>query len=251
MNADHRDNPDDELPGSIERRGLVVQVIAILRKDIASGRYAVGQRLPSELDLSKQLMVGRSTIREAIKSLNVAGMVVTLNGRGTFVAPHDPFQPQPGDFQPAECVPELIEIAEFRCMIEVEAAYWTSQRAGSEHLREIRSNWKAVQKAIHEATTSAKSDIAELVRLDVAFHASIVIASRNLLILGAYQSARARIEWATNIIFTTSPVVRARLSHELLVEGLEQRNPMAAVRAVRQNHEELNRYVRTLIAQHP
>src|SRR5215207_1060437 len=54
--------------------------------DIRAGRLAPGERLPSERDLARQLEVGRASVREAIAALQVAGMIETRPGAGSFVA---------------------------------------------------------------------------------------------------------------------------------------------------------------------
>jgi DNA-binding FadR family transcriptional regulator len=230
---------------AIERRGLVDQVITVLRNDISSGRYAVGQRLPSELELSKKLKVGRSTIREAIKSLNLVGLVDTINGRGSFVASHNLIAPRQESAGSLERISELIEIIEFRCMIEVEAAYWASQRAGAEQIEQIRTIWRA----FNQTATMGHGSVQECIRLDIDFHTAIVRVARNQLMLKAYEDARAQIEWAAKVVFFAGPVDRMKDVHQGLVQGLEQRDPAAAVRAVRQNFEELNTYIRVLISQ--
>jgi DNA-binding FadR family transcriptional regulator len=57
-----------------------------LAADIRAGRLAPGDRLPSERDLARRLEVGRASVREAIASLQVSGMIETRPGSGSFVA---------------------------------------------------------------------------------------------------------------------------------------------------------------------
>lgn len=64
---------------------LARSTLARLRAQVASGRWPVGSRIPTEPELVEQLGVGRSTVREAIRSLATLGMVETHAGRGTFV----------------------------------------------------------------------------------------------------------------------------------------------------------------------
>jgi DNA-binding FadR family transcriptional regulator len=61
------------------------QVAEQLAGDIRSGLLAPGARLPSERDLARQLEVSRASVREAIASLQVQGVVETRPGAGTFV----------------------------------------------------------------------------------------------------------------------------------------------------------------------
>ena len=69
------------------------QVTALLRKEIAGGRFAAGDKIPIEPELSRIYKVGRGTIREAISSLVHEGMLSKEQGRGTFVTMRRAFPP--------------------------------------------------------------------------------------------------------------------------------------------------------------
>src|SRR5690606_19691752 len=56
-----------------------------LQKDISMGKYRPGDRIPPEPELMEAYGVGRSTIREAIKTLASAGLLKVQQGAGTFV----------------------------------------------------------------------------------------------------------------------------------------------------------------------
>ncbi len=57
-----------------------------LRQDIRQGIYAVGEKLPTEQNLSEQFGVNRHTLRQAIALLKSEGLIRVEQGRGTFVA---------------------------------------------------------------------------------------------------------------------------------------------------------------------
>lgn len=59
----------------------------IIRAKIQSGEYQVGQKIPSERDLSESLNVSRATVRQGIENLVKEGILRKEQGRGTFVAP--------------------------------------------------------------------------------------------------------------------------------------------------------------------
>lgn len=63
------------------------QVAADIERDIDAGKLAPDTRLPSEMELSAQYGVARVSIRRAMELLRARGKVVTVHGRGTFVAP--------------------------------------------------------------------------------------------------------------------------------------------------------------------
>jgi DNA-binding FadR family transcriptional regulator len=70
----------------IRPRQRYEQVADRIAADIRAGRLAPGERLPSERDLARRLEVGRASVREAIAALQVAGMIETRAGSGSFVA---------------------------------------------------------------------------------------------------------------------------------------------------------------------
>lgn len=58
-----------------------------LAQDLARGRYATGERLPSATELARRFAVHRHTVRQALQALAAEGRVRTEHGRGTFACP--------------------------------------------------------------------------------------------------------------------------------------------------------------------
>lgn len=77
--------PATEL-NSLKRVSIVQQVEQVIADRIMDGTYAVDTKLPAEMTLSKQLGVGRGTVREAFRLLEAKGLVEIRPGRGAFVA---------------------------------------------------------------------------------------------------------------------------------------------------------------------
>lgn len=65
------------------------QVAEILREQIKSGVYQPRQVLPSESHLQHEHGVSRGTVRRTMRALAEEGWTVTVQGRGTFVAPKE------------------------------------------------------------------------------------------------------------------------------------------------------------------
>ena len=62
-----------------------LQISAWLKELIQTGRYKEGEKLPSEIELSKVCEVNRNTLRQAISRLTTEGMIRKEKGKGTFV----------------------------------------------------------------------------------------------------------------------------------------------------------------------
>lgn len=69
----------------IEKETVVEKVIHQLTLAISSGRFKMGQKLPSEFELMDELNVSRNSLREAMKILSAMGIVNIKRGDGTYV----------------------------------------------------------------------------------------------------------------------------------------------------------------------
>lgn len=66
-------------------------VLAQLRAYMDENKLQPGDKLPSERELSEQLKVGRSSIREALRALELLGLIETRKGEGTFLCEYHPY----------------------------------------------------------------------------------------------------------------------------------------------------------------
>lgn len=76
---------DDTAPGS--SAPIYHRIQERLRSDIAAGRFAEGDRLPSELELARTFQTARGTVRQALARLEYEGLIQREAGRGTFATP--------------------------------------------------------------------------------------------------------------------------------------------------------------------
>ena len=72
----------------VQKNRVYENVSAQIRSQIEQGAWKEGDRIQSEMELAKLFQVSRGSIREAIKSLQMAGIVEAHSGQGTFVAPN-------------------------------------------------------------------------------------------------------------------------------------------------------------------
>src|SRR5699024_6865669 len=70
---------------NIDSRHLYLRVVEEMKRNIKNDVYKVSEKLPSENDLSKQLGISRSTLREALRILEEEHIVTRRHGVGTFV----------------------------------------------------------------------------------------------------------------------------------------------------------------------
>jgi GntR family transcriptional regulator, transcriptional repressor for pyruvate dehydrogenase complex len=64
---------------------VYIEIVKQLRTLISQEKLKAGDKLPSERELSERLNVGRSSVREALRSLELLGLIETRRGEGTFI----------------------------------------------------------------------------------------------------------------------------------------------------------------------
>lgn len=111
------------------------RALAFLRRQIASGEWPINSRIPIEAELMELLGVGKTTVREAVRSLASVGMLETLPGRGTYVRSRTPVSAVLADTL-AEY--DLAEVLIFRRALEVEAVQQAAVRRTDEQLAALR-----------------------------------------------------------------------------------------------------------------
>ncbi len=156
----------------MEKKSLAQQTAeGLYARIVAEGRPGPGEKLPNELELSQELGVSRTTLREAIRSLVTQGVLEVRRGKGTFVSG------QVGEiedfgFGGLERVKgQLRDLFELRSIFEPQAARLACLRATEEELADILEKGAAVAACIRAGQ--------DRVEADGAFHAAIVRATHN------------------------------------------------------------------------
>ena len=121
---------------------IVQQIIDLISRDVLKP----AERLPSERDLCKQFGVGRTSLREALRSLSVMGILEVRLGEGTFIS-QDSNRYLETTLQWGLLLdPKVIEdLVETRTFLESETADLAVQRATTENLDEIGQSLKGME----------------------------------------------------------------------------------------------------------
>ena len=164
-----------ELPPPPLPRGA--EALRQIRARLAAGAWPVGTKLPSERTLCAELGVGRSTLREALRTLVDAGVLRARQGDGTYVIATDELELAVARRLSAE---EAHRVLEVRGALEVEAARLAATRATAEDLATL-------QRLLQERDDARQSrDDAAFLRTDLAWHAALAAAAHNPLLLDLY-----------------------------------------------------------------
>ncbi|WP_030057229.1 MULTISPECIES: FadR/GntR family transcriptional regulator [Streptomyces] len=147
---------------------LAEQAAARIEERIRGGQWPVGGKLPGEVALAKELGVGRSTVREALRTLAAAGMVRSRQGSGVFVTADRRAEDWPARLRRAE----LAHVYEVRTMVEVQAARLAATRR-------TEADLAALDAALAARHAAGRADDTAFVDADIALHTALVAAAHN------------------------------------------------------------------------
>ena len=115
---------------AIFRIKLYEEVANLIQEKIRTEQWRAGDRLPAELELAKEFDVSRSTIREAVRSLQIAGLLRSRTGSGTYVAESAPMILLTQELAAIMGSPEhLHDLVQARYLLEPQMAALAAQRA--------------------------------------------------------------------------------------------------------------------------
>src|SRR5215212_3999749 len=170
----------------LTRATLPQEVVAAIANLIMNRVWKPGDRIPSEKELASRFGVGRSTIREAIKSLVILGVIDARPGDGSFIR-DGTSDLLSGAFQWGLMLTEqnLGDLVDMRILIEVECA----GRAAAAGAPDVG----AALLQLVERMKEARNHPEQFMRLDNQFHETIAAAARNSLYLSLSRTLKSLV----------------------------------------------------------
>lgn len=179
-----------------------------LRGAIVEGKLKPGQRL-MEVQLAEQLGVSRTPVREAIRKLELEGLVVMLPRKGAYVANMS--------------LKDLMDVLEIRASLEGLAASLAAERITDEDIKKLESIVEEFNYSINE------SDVEALLRQDVEFHECIFKSTNNKklhqLINSLWEQVyRFRVTYISDYDSTVNIVEE----HKMILDAIKRRDSKLA-----------------------
>ncbi len=188
-------------------------------------RFSVGDKLPNELNLSEELGVSRTTLREAIRILVAYDILEIKRGKGTFVTEKALQQPQELEQLSAIKV-NAKDLYEMRLIFEPEAAYFAAMRGTDTEIKRILDYGKKIEHKIKNGEDRTKEEH--------AFHKAIAQATHNdfmnKLMPILYQAISKGVVLSSQSDKAVNDTVG---DHKMIMEFLEQRNAEGARSAMK------------------
>ncbi len=217
---------------TIARTKLTTSVFEQLLSYVVGGSWKPGDRIPPERDLCQQLGIARTSLREALKAMELVGMLDSRVGDGTFVCPRSEFLSRPllWAFTGTDHE-ELQEIMEARTIIEENLAGLAAERGSAEEIEEIGRAVQLMRDSI------ARGD--SILAADMAFHLAVSAAARNGVMRNAVQLLRNLMrQWISYKLLIPDVPQMVLKRHNAIYRAIAARKPNAARRAMRLHLEE-------------
>ena len=224
----------------IKNTKVYEQVIEQIKGMIVDGTLKKGDKLPSERDLVEQLQVSRTSIREALRAMEIIGLIDCKQGGGNFVREdfkNNLFEPLSIMFMLEKGDP--MEIIEVRKIIEVETAVLAAERITQEELDSLRIIVEGLKQSTNEE---------EAVKIDKRFHYEIARASKNKLIITILNAISSLIDAyikdaRMKILLEEENRTLLSYQHEKVYIALKNHNSVEAAEAMRQHLDFANEYM--------
>jgi DNA-binding FadR family transcriptional regulator len=225
------------------------QVLERIESDLRNGRLAPGDRLAPERELATQLGVGRSSVREALRVLEVLGLIRTATGSGPSSGAMIVATPRGGlsallRLQVAASGFPVDDVVRTRLVLET---------AALEALAGAPQRDTASAHAVLDAMDAADLSPAEFLALDAQLHLSLVEASGNVVVAAMMAGLRTAIEsyvltGATALEDWNATADRLRTEHRAIVAAVDAGDGATAHRLVR---DHISRYYTEAGLAHP
>lgn len=227
---------------SISSKKVYEQVIEQIQERILNGEIKKGDKLPSERELSEQMNVSRTSIREAIRVLETMGVIESKQGEGNFIC----INIEKSLIEPLSMIFKLNDgtwqnVLEFRELLELQTVKIAAIRATDKECMELKN----IIDEMKEETNITYNSKA-IVLLDQKFHNKLATISRNYLIESLFtmssklfevfiEEAREKIistYWSKEVLFE---------KHNDIYEAIKDKNPDLAYEKMKDHMETIRK----------
>lgn len=213
------------------------KVIEQIKDMLYEDKLKKGDKLPSERQMAESLAISRSSVREALKELEIMGLITSKPGEGNFIKENFDdilFQPFSTMFLIKESNP--YEILELRKIIEKGASSLAAERITDEELLSIKD-------LLNEARLCEQDD--KLTEYDINFHYKIAQSSKNFLLQSMLNTISSLIETfisdvRTNILVEKTHKEKIIIQHDKIFAALMDRDPKLAEIAMEEHLDYVN-----------
>lgn len=195
-----------------ENKSLTSLIFDKIREDILNGRYTSGDKLV-EIKLADELGVSRTPVREALKQLELDGLVDNIPNRGVVVK--------------GISREDIGDILTIRLCIEGLVGHWAALRITDEEIKELDEIYDLME------FYTIKEDVTKLFELNSKFHETLYQATKSRYLEGVLNDFQLFIKSARNSSLKSDGRIHEALAeHKAILEALRIRDDKAAREAL-------------------
>lgn len=212
-----------QLLKTVERKTVVEKTLDQLYELIKQKHLGIGDKLPSEREMAENLGISRSSVREAISSLQQMGVVKVSHGSGIVLSDtvlSDSF------IRPMRFLMVLEQISseelfEARTVIESQCAYLAAEKATEDDIESLKAIIHQVEQHVHDK----KKEI----EYELQFHEKVASMARQRVLLVTLLSVRELLRETMQVTVPGKGVTEATIqSHKDLIVHIANHDGLAA-----------------------
>lgn len=192
------------------------QIKDLLIERILDGTYAPGDRIV-EMHVAAEVGTSHAPVREALRGLEALGFIDTVPYRGARVR--------------RVTVPELLENYPVRASLEQLAGNLATRHVDEALLGALADELEAMRDC------ARAGDLHLQLAHDVRFHALIVNAARNRVLLEAWRALRVEVRTLVSVVTGGHDLMEVAATHQVILEALETRDPVRVGNEMRRHIE--------------
>jgi len=230
-------NGHDETPppvfGRIKLERLSEKVAFQLKKAIAEGVFKVGDRIPPERELAKEMGVSRPSVREAIQQLEHQGILETVHGGGSIVRNIAEQEIQkPIEIFLGHDRRKVVELTEVRALMETWAARRAAENRTQDELQRMQNCLEEMERDLEKGRIRPE--------VDIQFHTEIAAAAHNTIFVHMLSSIHQLISYSIRLhreeVFLTRESQKKIFNHHLRVFKAIQKKDARVSEAAMNEH---------------
>jgi len=213
----------------VKKTKIYEEIVSKVKDMIDDNRLKSGEKLPGERELAEVFQVSRSSVREALRSLESHGYLESRQGDGTYIAR----QPVESLVNPLASViltekDGQMELFEMRRMIEPQVAYLAAERATPEEIDMMEEALDLQEEEIAQGETGTE--------IDKTFHYLMAKATKNKVFIRIADSIMDLLaESRDRYLQVQGRPEKSIARHRQLLEAIKEGNPERAAEIMREH----------------
>ncbi|OJV62281.1 MAG: GntR family transcriptional regulator [Clostridiales bacterium 38-18] len=210
-----------------ENKSLTSLIFEKIREDILNGRYATGDKLV-EIKLADELGVSRTPVREALKQLELDGLVENIPNRGVVVK--------------GISKKDIDDILTIRLCIEGLVGQWAAERILDHEVKELEEIFDLME------FYSQKGDVDKIFELNTKFHETLYQTTKSRYLEGVLNDFQLFIKTARNSSLKSEGRIHNALEeHRQIVAALKNHDVEGTRRALVNHIANSNHNIKTIV----